>query len=141
MFVALTNQAELQKQVWEIIQAPSPIKATRPTNLTASMSDYYAEGNTTTYIHLLLNQRTVPLHKSYPECEQRDDGWCELSTVMKIFGGLLDTARYEYSCFGAYPSTPNGNVTDGVPTVKRRALSRSFGTGLEMYDSGERWME
>jgi hypothetical protein len=109
--------------------------------VTAPTSDYYDQGNTTTYIHLLINQRTVPLYKSYPECAKRDDGWCELSTVLKIFGGLLDTARYEYSCFGNYPSVPYGNVTDGVPTVKRRALGGAFGTGLEIYESSDRWLE
>lgn len=127
--------------MWEVIKAPSRVKALRPTNTNATSSDYYDQGNATTYIHLVLNQRTVPLYKSYPECEQRDDGWCELSTVLKIFGGLLDTARYEYSCFGTYPSVPYGNVTDGVPTVRRRALDGALGTGLEIYQSTDRWLD
>lgn len=87
----------------------------------------------------MINQRTVPLYKSYPECGERDDGWCELSTIMEVFGGLLDTARYEYSCFGKYPSVPYGNVTNGVPTVKRD-LSARFGHGLEFYESSDRWI-
>lgn len=104
------------------------------------MNDYYNNGNTTTYVHMMISQRTVPLHASYSQCEQRDDGWCELSTILKIFSGLLDEARYEYSCFGAYPSVPYGNVTDGVPTVKKRSLRSRFGSGLEIYESSDRWM-
>lgn len=128
-------------QVWEIIKSPHPVKATRPTGTNTTMSDFYDEtGNATTYVHLSLNQRTVPLHKSYAECEQRDDGWCELSTVLQVFEGLLDTARYEYSCFGKYPSVPYGNVSDGVPTSKR-SLRSMFGTGLEFGESSDRWME
>ena len=126
-------------QVWEIIHAPHPVKATRPTNANATASDYYASGNATAYAHLMINQRTVPLYKSYPSCGQRDDGWCELSTLMDIFNGLLNEARYEYSCFGKYPAVPYGNVTDGVPTVKRD-LSARFGAGLEMYESSDRWI-
>ena len=61
--------------VFEIIKTPQPLKATRPTNsTTAKMSDYYTGGSPTTYIHLLLNQRTVPLGKSYTACGSRDDG-------------------------------------------------------------------
>ncbi|KEF55159.1 uncharacterized protein A1O9_08813 [Exophiala aquamarina CBS 119918] len=129
------------RMVWEVIDAPSPLQALRPSNANATSSDYYEQGNPTTYIHLVINQRTVPLHKSYPECEQRDDGWCELSTVLKVFGGLLDTARYEYSCFGKYAPVPYGNVTDGVPTVRRRTLDGAFGTGLEIHESSDRWLE
>ena len=104
------------------------------------MSDYYDDGNATIYVHLMITQRTVPLYKSYPACEERDDGWCEMSTILKIFGGLLDSARFDYSCFGDYPAIPYGNVTDGVPTVRRRALRSAFGTGLEIYESSDRWV-
>ena len=129
------------RQVWEIIKAPYPVKATRPSGTNTSTSDFYDDnGNATTYVHLSLNQRTVPLHRSYVECEQRDDGWCELSTILQVFDGLLNTARFEYSCFGEYPSTPYGNVTDGVPTTKR-SLTSVFGTGLEFGENSDRWRE
>lgn len=88
-------------------------------------------------MHLLISQRTVPLYKSYPSCGERDDGWCELSTILTIFSGLLDTARYDYSCFGKYPSVPYGNVTNGVPTVKR-SLRAMFGSGLARDESSDR---
>ncbi len=127
-------------QVWEVIHTPHPLKATRPTAADATTADYYnTTGGATTYVHLMQNQRTIPLHKSYATCPERDDGWCELSTVLKVFGGLLDQARYDYSCFGNYPSVPYGNVTNGVPTVKR-ALGGAFGAGLEIYESSDRWI-
>ncbi|KIV97146.1 hypothetical protein PV10_00928 [Exophiala mesophila] len=129
------------RMVWEIIKAPYPVKAIRPSGTNTSTSDFYDKnGNATTYVHLSLNQRTVPLHRSYAECQQRDDGWCELSTILQVFDGLLNTARFEYSCFGEYPSTPYGNVTDGTPTTKR-SLTSVFGTGLEFGESSDRWRE
>jgi hypothetical protein len=124
--------------VFEIIKTPQPLKATRPTNsTTAKMSDYYTGGSPTTYIHLLLNQRTVPLGKSYAACGSRDDGWCEMSAFMSQLSGLLATARYEYSCFANYPVEGYGKITNGVPISKRHVLGGGMGTGLEMRDSGE----
>ncbi len=108
--------------VFEIIKAPQPVKATRPTNsTTAKMSDYYSSGNATTYVHVLLNQRTIPLGKSYASCGQRDDGWCEFNTFLNNLAGLLATARYEYSCFANYPVESYGKITNGVPISKRSA--------------------
>ncbi|KAL9115209.1 MAG: hypothetical protein Q9227_001003 [Pyrenula ochraceoflavens] len=98
----------------EILRAPRPVAAKRPTNSNEA-SAYYEAGSPTTYVHFILNQRTIPLGKSYPECGQRDDGWCESSTFLNILGGLLPQARYEYSCFAHYSVTPYGSVTDGVP--------------------------
>lgn len=126
-------------QVWEIIRTPQPLKATRPTSSSATTSDYYTNGTATTYVHLTISQRTVPLYKSYPQCEQRDDGWCELSTIMQIWSGLLDQARYDYSCNGKYTAAAPGNITDGVPVSKRDLRSR-FGSGLEIYESSDRWV-
>jgi hypothetical protein len=101
---------------WEIITAPHPVNAQRPTSSNATMADYYnTTGEATMYVHQTLGQRTLPLWKSYPECEQRDDGWCEVGTYLEILGGLLDEARYEESCWGSYPSAAWGEVTDGVP--------------------------
>lgn len=123
--------------VWEIIEAPYPVLAQRPTGTNASMSDYYnTTGSPTRYVHQTLSQRTIPLYKSYPECEQRDDGWCELSTYLDILGGLLDEAEYEYSCFGDYPSAKYGEITDGVP-VNSSSSSGSNGTsGQRKRDMG-----
>jgi hypothetical protein len=126
-------------QVIEVITTPQPLKATRPTNSSASMSDYYTNGTQTTYVHFTLSQRTIPLWKSYPECEQRDDGWCELSTVLQVWEGLLDQARYDYACNGHYSPVAPTNITDGAPITKRD-LGRRFGSGLEMYESSDRWV-
>lgn len=104
------------RMVWEIIEAPHPVKAQRPSGTNNSMDDYYdTSGGPTKYIHQTLAQRTIPLWKSYPQCEQRDDGWCELDTYLDVLATLLDEAQYEYSCFGDYPSPKYGDTTDGVP--------------------------
>lgn len=125
--------------MWEIIHTPRPLKATRPTSANATESDYYTSGNATTYIHLTISQRTVPLYKSYTQCGVRDDGWCELSTVLQVWSGLLDAARYDYSCFGNYSPEAPGNITNGVP-ISKRDIGRRFGSGLEFHESSDRWV-
>jgi hypothetical protein len=70
---------------------------------------------TTTYMHMLLNQRTVPLGKSYSACGNRTDGWCEYDAFMQSLGTANDLADYQYACFGNYSAVPYGNVTDGAP--------------------------
>lgn len=127
--------------VWEEIDAPHPVKAQRPTVTDAKVSDYYEEGGATSYIHMTISQRTVPFGESYPECGKRDDGWCERSVFMNILSGLLETARYEYSCFGDYPAASWGNLTDGVPVTKRGLLSGGMGSGLEQRRNSDMWYE
>lgn len=91
----------------EIIQTPKPLSPNR---------DGYLEGEATRYIHFVLNQRTLPLGKSFPECDvDRKDGWCELETFLKIQEDMPAKANYDYACFGDYPTRPYGEVTDGVP--------------------------
>ncbi|KAK7571332.1 hypothetical protein V3481_018548 [Fusarium oxysporum f. sp. vasinfectum] len=91
----------------EIIKAHKPISPAR---------DRYLEGNDTKYIHFILNQRTIPLGKSFPECDDnRKDGWCELDTFLKVQEEMADKAKFDYACFGDYPSYPYGKVTDGAP--------------------------
>jgi hypothetical protein len=78
--------------------------------------DRFLEGNDTKYIHFVLNQRTIPLGKSFPECNvNRKDGWCELDTFLKVQEEMADKAKFDYACFGDYPSLPYGKVTDGAP--------------------------
>ncbi|KIW62311.1 hypothetical protein PV04_10495 [Phialophora macrospora] len=125
--------------VWEIIHTPQPLKAIRPTSPNATASDYYTNGTATTYVRLTISQRTVPLHKSYPQCEERDDGWCELSTILQIWSGLFDQAEYDYSCNREYPAVAPGNITNGVPSSKRD-LGRRVGFGLEFCESIHRWV-
>jgi hypothetical protein len=91
------------RMVIEVIKTPYPVKATRPAINNATMSDYYdMSGSPTTYFHLVQNQRTIPWHSSYPSCPYRADGWCTEKEIFAVWAGLLDTARYEYSCFGDY---------------------------------------
>jgi hypothetical protein len=72
-------------------------------------------GKATKYIHFILNQRTIPLHRSFPECEERDDGWCELDTFLAVQSKSFELSQYDWSCNGDYPAVPYGNITDGVP--------------------------
>lgn len=107
------------RMLWEIIAAPHPVNPTRPTNASSAEDYYNITGSPTMYVHQTLGQRTIPLWKSYPECEERDDGWCELGTYLDVMGGLLEEARYEESCWGSYPSAAWGEISDGVPLEER----------------------
>ncbi|KAK5086378.1 hypothetical protein LTR05_003546 [Lithohypha guttulata] len=123
--------------VWEQITTPQPVKAQRPKNSNATMADFYNPGNRTSYIHMTISQRTVPLGFSYPECGQRDDGWCEMGAFMNILSGLLQQA----SCFGNYPAASWLNVTNGVPVTKRHLLGGGMGSGLERRRNSDMWYD
>jgi hypothetical protein len=98
----------------EVINAPQPVSATR-----TGATNAYTSGGPTKYVHFLLNQRTLPLGKSFPTCGDRTDGWCELDTFLATQANGLAASEYEYACFGDYPPVPYGNVTDGVPQVTK----------------------
>ena len=89
----------------ELVQTPSPLSEDRT----------YIEGDKTTYIHFVLNQRTIPLGVSFPECGERLDGWCELETFLKVQESAEELAMYDYACNGDYAAVPYGDVTDGAP--------------------------
>jgi len=92
----------------EVIKTPHPLAADRT----------YTSGNETTYVHFILNQRTLPLGFSFEECGgDRLDGWCELETFLKIQKRSTALANYDYACNGDYPATPYGSVTDGAPNI------------------------
>jgi hypothetical protein len=129
------------RMLWEIIQTPHPLKAQRPAyGSNATMDSYYnTSGSSTTYVHVTLSQRTIPLWKSYSQCEERDDGWCEMSSYLDALSGMLEKAQYEYSCFGNYPAPGYGNITDGVPLSSNssaRAEKRALG-GLSLVQRAE----
>lgn len=91
----------------EIIQTPKPVSPNR---------DGYLRGGQTKYIHFVLNQRTVPLGVSIPECDvTRKDGWCELEAFIKAQEEMSKKAKFDFACFGDYPAERYGRVTDGVP--------------------------
>jgi hypothetical protein len=89
----------------ELIQTPQPLAEDRT----------YVEGQKTTYIHFVLNQRTIPLGVSFPDCGERLDGWCELSTFLKTQENSTTLAKYDYACNGDYAAVPYGEITDGTP--------------------------
>ncbi|KAK4502545.1 hypothetical protein PRZ48_005970 [Zasmidium cellare] len=93
----------------EIIETPQPLSGDR------SSGDKYTTGGSTRYIHFILNQRTIPLGDSFPQCGNRDDGWCELTTFFEVQSTKLQEAQYDYSCNGKYPTVPYGGITNGVP--------------------------
>lgn len=105
----------------ELITTPLPLDGDRKSGdryIHDEGDERASEGNQrkeTTYVHFLLNQRTLPLGRSFPACGQRDDGWCELSTFLQVQAESLDAARYEYACFGEYPAYKYGEVLDGAP--------------------------
>ncbi|KAK5990688.1 3-phytase A [Cladobotryum mycophilum] len=91
----------------EIIKTPKPLSPNRTG---------YLRGDETKYVHFVLNQRTVPLGKSFPECDvSRKDGWCEFETFLKVQDEMAGLARYDFACFGDYPDVEYGTVTDGAP--------------------------
>ncbi|KAL2856114.1 histidine phosphatase superfamily [Aspergillus pseudodeflectus] len=100
--------------VIEIIQAPKPIRATRPKDGGVSGPIYEQTGDETVYVHMLINQRTVPLGQSIAACGRRDDGYCELSTFLRAQRENIDKANYEASCFGDYSLPAYGAIRDGA---------------------------
>ncbi|CAD6441603.1 8926fcdd-b63d-483b-9cd4-31b3012d394b [Sclerotinia trifoliorum] len=92
----------------ELIKTPKPLTANRT----------YIDGKETTYIHFILNQRTIPLGFSFLECGvDRLDGWCELETFLKVQTRSTKEAQYEYACFGDYPAEPYGSIKNGAPNA------------------------
>jgi hypothetical protein len=75
---------------------------------------YINTSEETTYIHLVINQRTVPLGQSISACGQRDDGWCEISTFIQAQKENIKKANYEESCFGNYSTPVYGEIRDGA---------------------------
>ncbi|CAK7264994.1 hypothetical protein SEPCBS57363_001355 [Sporothrix epigloea] len=94
----------------EIIRAPKPVRADR-----AGYGDG-EDAKETKYIHFLLNQRTLPLGLSFPECDaSRVDGWCELTTFLHVQEAMPGLAKYNEACFGPFTSQPYGTILDGAP--------------------------
>ncbi|KAK3935985.1 3-phytase A [Diplogelasinospora grovesii] len=92
----------------EIIKTPKPLAADR--------SGYLEEGGETKYVHFVLNQRTIPLGWSFPECDaSRVDGWCELGKFLEVQDKMPAAAQYQRACFGDYPVQPYGFTSDGAP--------------------------
>lgn len=90
----------------EIIKTPRPLNADRT----------YAEGKETTYLHFILNQRTLPLGFSFAECgADRLDGWCELGIFLDVQKKSTALANYDHACNGDYPAVPYGSIKNGAP--------------------------
>ncbi|KAJ9482516.1 hypothetical protein VN97_g10913 [Penicillium thymicola] len=96
----------------EVIKAPRPVLARRSGD--PQVSSYESKGDETTYVHMLMNQRTIPLGRSISECGDREDGWCELQTFIKIQKENIVKAKYDKSCFGNYSVPAYGDITTGA---------------------------
>ncbi|QKX57496.1 uncharacterized protein TRUGW13939_04610 [Talaromyces rugulosus] len=96
----------------EVIKAPRPVLAKRPHGSQASAYDL--NGTETTYVHMLMNQRTIPLGQSIAECGQRDDGWCELQAFINVQKENIIKANFDESCFGNYSTPKYGSVSTGT---------------------------
>lgn len=94
----------------EIIQTRKPLIGDRKAG-----DSFEEDGGRTKYVHFVLNQRTISLGKSWPECGRRDDGWCELGTFLQVLGRKVEESRFEEACFGEYERGDWGDVRDGVP--------------------------
>lgn len=102
--------------LFEIIKAPHPVLEKRPKD--SSESSFDTSGEETTYVHMLINQRTVPLGESIPDCGKRDDGWCELHTFIEYQQKNIARANYNASCFANYTTPKYGKITDGaIPSL------------------------
>ncbi|RDH31170.1 histidine phosphatase superfamily [Aspergillus welwitschiae] len=101
----------------EIIRAPHKINPRR-SHHDRHQDTYMKHTGETEYVHFLLNQCTVPLHKSLPECSFRSDGWCELDAFLRAQKDSLQKAEYDFSCVGEWDLGDFGDVWDGVPVRK-----------------------
>ncbi|RMZ67306.1 3-phytase A precursor [Pyrenophora seminiperda CCB06] len=95
----------------EVIKAPAPVNPKR------GDKKVYLDGEPTSYVHFILNQRTIPLGRSHKECGDRDDGWCEMETFLKVQKKQIELADYDYACFGEYNDPAYGDVVDGRPVA------------------------
>jgi hypothetical protein len=93
----------------EIIKAPAPVNPDR------SDGQVYLDGKPTSYVHFILNQRTIPLGRSHEACGNRDDGWCEMATFLQVMEKEVEKADYDHACFGEYDTPVYGDIRDGRP--------------------------
>lgn len=93
----------------EIIRTPMPLSSDR---------SEYLEGGETKYIHFILNQRTLPLGVSFPECDaSRLDGWCELDTFIHVQNRMSQLAQYDHACYSNLSDFKYGDISDGAPPL------------------------
>ena len=98
----------------ELITAPHKV-VTKRSARGGDDANYVSGTAATRYVHFVQNQRTLPLHLSIPACEERDDGWCELSAFLEAQKANVVRAQYDYTCNGNWTLGAWGSVRDGVP--------------------------
>lgn len=96
----------------EVIKSPHPVN---PNRKNTDVDGIYLDGGPTSYVHFILNQRTIPLGRSHAECGNRDDGWCEMENFLQVQKRQMELADFDYTCFGDYDDSKikYGDVTDG----------------------------
>jgi hypothetical protein len=97
----------------EVIWAPHPVK---PDGSGYAETPGDKSTGETKYVRMVLNQRTLPLGRSFPECDaSRVDGWCEFETFLRVQEKMTQLARFDHACFGEYEAVPYGEIKDGAP--------------------------
>ncbi|EAT81332.2 hypothetical protein SNOG_11624 [Parastagonospora nodorum SN15] len=84
----------------ELIKTPTPVNPDR------SAKKIYLDGEPTTYVHFILNQRLR---------EQGRRGVCEMSIFLRVMEKEIEKADYDYACFGDYDLPAYGEIKDGRP--------------------------
>lgn len=108
----------------EVINTPAPVHPHRSKISPGNVNEIYLDGPPTSYVHFILNQRTIPLGRSLKECGDRDDGWCEMETFLEVQKRQIELADFEYACFGDYEHGEYGDVTDGRPLGREEEMER-----------------
>ncbi|KAI9654452.1 MAG: hypothetical protein M1831_005418 [Alyxoria varia] len=77
------------------------------------------EGTGKLYVHMMVNQRTLPLDRGheggYEECEGMRNGWCEMGSFLAATEKAVEDAKFDYACNGEYEDVPYGTIKDGAP--------------------------
>ncbi|GAA5895207.1 hypothetical protein JCM6882_006615 [Rhodosporidiobolus microsporus] len=67
----------------------------------------------TKQIRFILNDAVLPIHKSYPGCNEDPNGLCAYDTVLKALKNRVAEIDFQHDCLGNYTLPTYGEVTDG----------------------------
>lgn len=77
---------------FEVIECDGPVPGDRSAEVSGNSK--------AKYIHVMLNDHTLPLAKNIPQyCEERADGWCDFNKFTEYLETLWDEVSFEATCF------------------------------------------